>query len=448
MDDNLIPLNPDVQGITTRKMTEYFQERIKGQDRAIRYFLKRYDLYQAGLNDSNRPILSALFLGPSGVGKTLMVETLATYLFGSPHSMTKIACADYQEPHKIAALIGSPAGYIGFWQPNDPQDRGTEPILSQGRINDYDVQYQLQKRLGNKKSGNNIRTLLDRQAQLKAALKDARDDEVDVKTINNIAAELAKVKRQIAVAWSQVQDELNELKFRSVILFDEIEKANESVRRILLEILDKGRTTLSNGMTTDLTRSFIFMTSNIGSRDIADLLDGKSENMGFIRKDKSTGNVDQGIYETALAAVKREFATEFMGRINQVVVFRPLSPEVMKDILELHLQNLHTVLASSKTPILIKPDEKAKEYLIKKATKNSAKGARNIRDILDKYIKESIAELINCFRITKGDIVHIKVGTNDKAKDKLVFYREPRPDELQKLEASEDSENNKTEPTE
>lgn len=446
MDDNLILLNPDVQGITTRKMTEYFKERIKGQDRAIRYFLKRYDLYEAGLNDPNRPILSALFLGPSGVGKTLTAETTASYLFGSPHSMTKIACADYQEPHKIAALIGSPAGYIGFWQPNDPQNPGTEPILSQNRIDDYDVQYQFQKRLnGNKKSGNTVNALMVKHDQLKAALRDAYEDNVDAKVINNIRAELAKIKKQITMARSQAIEELNKLKFRSVILFDEIEKANESVRRILLEILDKGRITLSNGMVTDLTNSFIFMTSNIGSRDIADLLDGKSENMGFIRKDNTAGNVDQGIYETALAAVRREFTTEFMGRINQIVVFRPLSMETMKDILELHLQGLHTLLANSKTPILIKPDEKAKEFLIRKATKNSAKGARNIRDVLDKYIKESLAELINCFRIKKGDIVHIKAETNDKGKDRLVFYRELRPEEFQKLEASD---NNETKPTE
>jgi len=436
MDENLVPLDPNVQGVTTRKMMEYFQERIKGQDRAIRYFLKRYDLYQAGLNDPTRPILSALFLGPSGVGKTLMVETLASYLFESPHAMTKIACADYQEPHKIAALIGSPPGYIGFWQPDDPRGQdGTEPILSQHRIDDYDLQYQLNIRLEHSKSAENkqLKNLLAKRKQLLMALEDASDSG-DKTLINNIRTELNRANKQIEVLWDQITDSVYKLKFRSVILFDEIEKANESVRRILLEILDKGRITLSNGMMTDLTNSFIFMTSNIGSREMADLLDGKSEITGFIRKENFVNDIDQRIYETAVNAVKKEFATEFMGRINQIVVFRPLSMETMKDILELQLKDLHTQLVKSKNPILIKPDEGAKEFLIKKVMKNATKGARNIRDILDRYIKEPIAELINCFRVIKGDIVYIKLGKNDRGKDKMIFYRELRPNELKKTD--------------
>lgn len=442
MDDNLIPLNPDVQGITTRKMTEYFKERIKGQDRAIRYFLKRYDLYQAGLSDPNRPILSALFLGPSGVGKTLMVETLASYLFESPHAMTKVACADYQESHKIAALIGSPAGYIGFWQPNNPMDSGTEPILSQNNINRHDARYRLEQ-ARNKKDPRykKLHALLTRQEELESMLDNIQmKAKEDVNSIDNIIDEIENLKKQIYELYKKIQGSFQDQKLRSVILFDEIEKANESVRRILLEILDKGRITLSNGMMTDLTNSFIFMTSNIGSRDIADLLGGKNINIGFVRKDNSTkNNTDQEIYETALAAVKEEFATEFMGRINQIVVFRPLPLEVMKDILELHLKDLHTLLAKSKTPILINPYEEVKGFLIKKAMKNSAKGARNIRDVLDRHIKEPIAELMNCFRITKGDIVHIKLEKNSKGKDKLIFYRELRPKELEK---------NNTKPTE
>ena len=108
--------------------------------------------------------------------------------------------------------------------------------------------------------------------------------------------------------------------------------------------------------------------------------------------------------------------------------------ETMKDILELQLKDLHTQLVKSKNPILIKPDEGAKEFLIKKVMKNATKGARNIRDILDRYIKEPIAELINCFRVIKGDIVYIKLGKNDRGKDKMIFYRELRPNELKKTD--------------
>src|SRR5512141_3145351 len=102
---------------------------IIGQDEAIQQIVNVYQTYLAGMNSPDRPIGSFLFLGPTGSGKTRIVEAAAETLLGSSRAVIKIDCAEFQHSHEIAKLIGSPPGYLGH--------RETHPLLSQEVINQY-----------------------------------------------------------------------------------------------------------------------------------------------------------------------------------------------------------------------------------------------------------------------------------------------------------------------
>src|SRR5512143_2748867 len=102
---------------------------IVGQEEAIQQIVNLYQMYVAGMNSPDRPIGSFLFLGPTGSGKTRIVEATAESLLGNPRAVIKIDCAEFQHSHEIAKLIGSPPGYLGH--------RETPPLLTQEAIDQY-----------------------------------------------------------------------------------------------------------------------------------------------------------------------------------------------------------------------------------------------------------------------------------------------------------------------
>ena len=110
--------SPEVQGFE-----DALRERVVGQDRAIRRLSRVFQVYKSGLTAPGRPLVNLLLLGPTGSGKTRLVEAAADVLFGDEHAMVKIDCAEFQHSHEIAKLIGSPPGYLGH--------RETQPILTQ-----------------------------------------------------------------------------------------------------------------------------------------------------------------------------------------------------------------------------------------------------------------------------------------------------------------------------
>src|SRR5512135_3931571 len=167
------------------------RRKIVGQDAAIEKVVEIYQMYLAGLNAPGRPVGNLLFLGPTGSGKTRVVEVVAEALFGDARACIKIDCAEFQHSHEIAKLIGSPPGYLGH--------RETHPLLSQEILSQYHTD---------------------------------------------------KVKL-------------------SFVLFDEIEKASDSLWNLLLGILDKATLTLGDNRKVDFSRALIFMTSNVGAAEMS-----------------------------------------------------------------------------------------------------------------------------------------------------------------------------------
>jgi ATP-dependent Clp protease ATP-binding subunit ClpA len=122
-------LNPTQTGTEAEKLDGDLRKRIVGQDEAIDQIISVYQTHLAGMSSPGRPIGNLLFLGPTGSGKTRLVEATAESLVGDPHAVIKIDCAEFQHSHEIAKLIGSPPGYLGH--------RETHPLLSQEVLNQY-----------------------------------------------------------------------------------------------------------------------------------------------------------------------------------------------------------------------------------------------------------------------------------------------------------------------
>ncbi|HUA17756.1 MAG TPA: AAA family ATPase [Bryobacteraceae bacterium] len=124
-----VPLDPGLPGEPARSLDQSLRRLIVGQDQAIDQIVGAYQMHLSGLTAPGRPVGNFLFLGPTGSGKTRIVEVTAETLLRTPSALIKIDCAEFQHSHEIAKLIGSPPGYLGH--------RETHPILSQEALNQY-----------------------------------------------------------------------------------------------------------------------------------------------------------------------------------------------------------------------------------------------------------------------------------------------------------------------
>src|SRR6266850_1738173 len=111
--DDLVFLDPDLKSPRAQEFEEKLSSRIVGQERAVRRMSGLYQIFLAGMNPPSRPVGTMLFLGPTGSGKTRVIEAASEVLFGDTNGVVKIDCAEFQHSHEIAKLIGSPPGYLG-----------------------------------------------------------------------------------------------------------------------------------------------------------------------------------------------------------------------------------------------------------------------------------------------------------------------------------------------
>lgn len=125
----IFSLNPYIKCERAQEFEEKLSARIVGQEKAVSRMSSLYQLFLAGLNQKNRPVGTLLFLGPTGAGKTRVVEAAAEVLFGDPNAVIKVDCAEFQHSHEIAKLVGSPPGYLGH--------RETAPLLAQENLDRF-----------------------------------------------------------------------------------------------------------------------------------------------------------------------------------------------------------------------------------------------------------------------------------------------------------------------
>jgi ATP-dependent Clp protease ATP-binding subunit ClpA len=122
-------LDPNRHSFESQEFESAMRRRIVGQEEGVRALVDLYQVFRAGMSSSGRPVGNLLFLGPTGSGKTRIVEAAAEILFGDPRAVIKVDCAEFQHSHEIAKLIGSPPGYLGH--------RETHPLITQEALATY-----------------------------------------------------------------------------------------------------------------------------------------------------------------------------------------------------------------------------------------------------------------------------------------------------------------------
>src|SRR5207245_8185126 len=303
------------------------RRKIVGQEEAIEQIVNIYQTYLAGMISPGRPIGNFLFLGPTGSGKTRLVEAAAETLAGDGRAVIKIDCAEFQHSHEIAKLIGSPPGYLGH--------RETHPLITQEAL----------------------------AASHREHLK------------------------------------------LSFLLFDEIEKASDSLWQLLLGMLDKATLTLGDNRKVDLSQTVIFMTSNLGRLEIMELMQG---GMGFVQpEDKPATGLDEKVERAAVEAARRKFSPEFMNRLDKVVVFHALQRHQLEEILQIELGRLQQrVLETEKRQFLFHVTDAGRQFLLHEGT-DQRYGARHLKRAIERHVVFPLANLLATEQVRMGDTLCI-----------------------------------------
>lgn len=335
-------LDPNRRSGEVQSFEDGLRRKVVGQERAIRQLSRIYQVFRAGIAAPGRPLANLLLLGPTGSGKTRLVEAAAEILFGNERAVLKIDCAEFQHSHEISKLIGSPPGYLGH--------RETHPLITQETLD---------------------------------------------------------------------QHHTDNLKL-SFVLFDEIEKASDSLWQLLLGILDKATLTLGDNQRVDFSRAMIFMTSNLGSQEMSKLVEG---GLGFANTPHDADpELDQKIYRTASEAARRKFSPEFMNRLDRVIVFRSLQPEHMEEILSIELERVQEriIQSAGDRPFIFRCTEGARNFLLAEGT-DAKFGARHLKRAIERHLVFPISSLLATGQIRLGDLVTVDC---DPTSNKLAFYRD------------------------
>jgi ATP-dependent Clp protease ATP-binding subunit ClpC len=297
------------------RMEDELHRRVIGQDQAIKALSQAIRRTRAGLKDPKRPGGSFIFAGPSGVGKTELSRTLASFLFGDESALIQLDMSEYSERHTASRLFGAPPGYVGY-------DEG-------GQLTE-------------------------------------------------------KVRRRPF----------------SVVLFDEVEKAHPDIFNSLLQVLEDGRLTDSQGRTVDFKNTVIIMTTNLGTRDIS-----KGQGLGFANSDDDLTN-----YERMKAKVsdelKAHFRPEFLNRIDDVIVFHQLTKEQIISIVDLMIVNLEDRLKVKDMGIEL--TQGAKDLLAARGY-DPLLGARPLRRVIQREIEDALSERILFGELKAGEIIVVDV---------------------------------------
>ncbi|MCL2094790.1 ATP-dependent Clp protease ATP-binding subunit [Candidatus Saccharibacteria bacterium] len=267
--------------------------RLVGQPEAIATVARLVRRSQSGLSDPRRPLGSAIFLGPTGVGKTELARHLTEELWGSQKHLIKLDMSEFVEKHTVSRLIGAPAGYVGY------EDGG---------------------------------------------------------------ALTERVKHQP----------------NSLILFDEIEKAHAEVYNLLLQILEDGQLTASDGESVSFANTFIILTSNLGQSDKSD------RSLGF-------GDGLAPAQELTEFALHKTMKPELLSRFDEIVTFNRLDDSHASEIFDLQVAELDSRLRPRGLTLRILPSAKA--WIIAQGWSQKS-GARSLRQALEKHLIAPLADYL------------------------------------------------------
>jgi ATP-dependent Clp protease ATP-binding subunit ClpB len=305
------------------RLEDELHKRVIGQDEAVSAVANAIRRARTGMQDSERPIGSFIFLGTTGVGKTELARALAEFLFDDEHAMIRIDMSEYMEKFSVSRLIGAPPGYVGY----EEGGQLTESV----RRRPY-----------------------------------------------------------------------------SVVLLDEIEKAHPDVFNVLLQVLDDGRLTDNQGRTVNFKNTIIIMTSNIGSHLLQEKL--------FNVDDTQIENVMGELREQLGDLLRQSIRPEFLNRIDEIVLFKPLTHKEIRQIVEIQLNRVAAMLKAREIKLVI--NDETKDWLVNIGY-DVTFGARPLKRTIQKYVANPLAQELLAGNFGDGDTIKISVGE----KGKLMFTK-------------------------
>ncbi len=304
-------------------LEQELHNRVVSQDEAIGTISKAMRRARAGLKDPRRPMGAFIFIGPSGVGKTLLSKALAEFMFGDDDALVRIDMSEYMEKHNVSRLIGAPPGYVGY-------EEGGQ-LTEQIRRRPY-----------------------------------------------------------------------------AVVLLDEIEKAHSDVFNMLLQIMEEGQLTDSFGRHVDFRNVILIMTSNIG----AELIKNKG-GFGFSNPTEESNYAK--MKQTLQAEIERYFRPEFINRLDDVIVFRPLTRDNLVSIVDYELKKVRQRLKD--LGLELELDERARDFLIEKGY-NPDFGARPLRRAIEQQVEDTLSEAILSGQFSANQMIKM---THEEGADNLKF---------------------------
>lgn len=410
-----IPVSTEPTSEEQQRIIKKIKENVFGQDRAIRRAVRVISIFEANLNDPQRPVGALMFSGPSGSGKTFTAKQLAYAWIGEPKNgldpVVFIDCGTLSLEHERATLTGSPPGYVGY-----KQEVGLE------QVGEYE-----------KKKNPTKKEILERWAEKVAW------GEMNPKAI------LRKLPlfRKFFQEAKEEEKRKTRKPHRSVVIFDEFEKAHVNVQKQLLNILEEGKLRLLNGRVVDFTGSLIIFTTNVGTKQILDEYLSDHQ-IGFKtpsrEKVKKSNGMDRAIWER----VKREiesgkyFLPELLGRIGKpgIIVFQTLKHADYLKILDVELSKVQKIFSEdyqfSLGKLSISYAKKFKDFLIKEGVEPKY-GARALRNVVDKYVREPIANAVSSGDLKQNDKILLKIKyktidgeDGEKEEGETKILRQPR----------------------
>mgnify|MGYP000126622872 CR=1 FL=1 len=299
------------------KMEDELHKVVVGQDEAIKAVARAVRRSRAGLKDPRRPIGTFIFVGPTGVGKTLLAKALARFMFGTEEALVQIDMSEYMEKFNVSRLVGAPPGYVG-----------------------YEEGGQLTERIR---------------------------------------------RRPYAV-----------------VLLDEIEKAHPDVHNMLLQVMEEGALTDAFGRRVDFRNTILIMTSNIGAEIIKD-----AEPLGFTQRSEEM--TYEKMKERLMSKIEQTFRPEFLNRVDEIIVFKHLTREELKAIVDLEVSYLRERLKGLGLDIEL--TEEAREFVLN-YNYNPDFGARPIRRSIQKLIEDPLSEEILKGTFSERDKIVVTVKDN------------------------------------
>lgn len=305
-------------------MATAIQGDIIGQNDAIEKVVKAIRRGRVGLKDPNKPIGSFIFIGATGIGKTLLAKKLAEYMFGSADALIRIDMSEFMETFSVSRLMGAPPGYVGHEQGGELTE---------------------------------------------------------------------KIRR----------------KPYSIVLFDEIEKANSEVYNILLQVLDEGFITDGLGRKIDFKNTVVIMTTNAGTKQLKEFGNG----IGF----NSSNNTDNKEYVNSVLqkALQKTFSPEFLNRIDDIIHFDSLGEDELKKIVVLELAKVQKRCKDIGYDINVSND--AITFLAKKGY-NKQYGARPLQRAIQTHVEDMIVDLM--FQQQISNTKTIEIDTSEDGEKLIV----------------------------